>query len=57
MGQYNIFLVDSYFVPFRLLFKGLYCGFLVEGRLVRNVETSAWVKMSFIPFSFQTALL
>jgi len=57
MGQYNVFLVDSYFVPFCLLFKWLYSGILVEGRLVHNVETSPRVKISFIPFSCQTALL
>jgi hypothetical protein len=48
MGQYDIFLVDSYFLPFRLLYNGL----LVEGCLAHKVETSPLVKMSF-----QTALL
>jgi len=57
MGQYKIFLVDSYFLPFCLLFKWLYSGLLVGDRLVHNVEVSPRVKMSFIPFSCQTALL
>jgi len=53
MGQYDIFLVYSYFVPFCLVYNGL----LVQSRLLHNVETSPLVKMSFIQFSFQTALL
>jgi len=53
MGQYDIFLLYPYFVHFRLVYNGL----LVEGRLVHNVETPPRVKKSFIPFSFQIALL
>lgn len=53
MGQYDIFLVDSHFVPFPLLYNGL----LVEGRLVHNFQTSPRVKMCFKLLIFQTIVL